>query len=67
MSPVLRFVSNSDSGVFLIVPCLVTMTRHSLAGKSLIGMTAVTFSSLLRLRKLMTGVPLAVLDASGIW
>ena len=66
MRPVLRLVSNSLIGVFLMVPCLVTITRHSFALNSLTGIIAVTRSVLLRLRKLMTGVPLAVLDASGI-
>ena len=59
------WVSNCESGVFLIIPSFVTAIRYLSSENSCTGIIAVILSRCIKLRKLTAGVPLAVLVASG--
>ena len=59
-------LSNSVSSLFLITPCLVTITMYWLATKSFTLRKALASSSDCRLIRLVRCLPLPVVVASGI-
>ena len=59
-------LSNSVSSLFLITPCLVTITMYCPGTKSRTARKALTLSSGCRLMRFETCLPLPEVEASGI-